>query len=79
MAVQRDRKTLDYDAPIAQYWPEFAQNGKEKITTADVCRHEAGLWKLHKKIVPEDLYTEGILQNKIGNIIETDTPFWPND
>ncbi len=31
-AMLVDRGLLEYDAPIAKYWPEFAQNGKEKIT-----------------------------------------------
>jgi CubicO group peptidase (beta-lactamase class C family) len=34
---------LDPDAPVAQYWPEFAANGKEAITVADVLSHRAGL------------------------------------
>jgi CubicO group peptidase (beta-lactamase class C family) len=34
---------LDPDAPVAQYWPEFAVNGKDRITVADVLAHRAGL------------------------------------
>jgi CubicO group peptidase (beta-lactamase class C family) len=34
---------LDPDAPVAQYWPEFAANGKDAITVADVLSHRAGL------------------------------------
>jgi CubicO group peptidase (beta-lactamase class C family) len=34
---------LDPDAPVAQYWPEFAANGKGSITVADVLSHRAGL------------------------------------
>jgi CubicO group peptidase (beta-lactamase class C family) len=34
---------LDPDAPVARYWPEFAANGKESITVADVLSHRAGL------------------------------------
>jgi CubicO group peptidase (beta-lactamase class C family) len=34
---------LDSDAPVAQYWPEFAANGKAAITVADVLSHRAGL------------------------------------
>ena len=30
-------------APVAKYWPEFAANGKEKITVADALAHRAGL------------------------------------
>jgi hypothetical protein len=69
---------LKHEAIISEYWPEFAQNGKEEITTSDVIRHEAGLHKLHKIVPQEDCTTEGILQNKIGHIIETDTALWPH-
>jgi CubicO group peptidase (beta-lactamase class C family) len=29
-----DRGLLSYDAPVADYWPEFAANGKSDITVA---------------------------------------------
>jgi CubicO group peptidase (beta-lactamase class C family) len=38
-----ERGQLDFDKPIAHYWPEFAQNGKAKITVADAMAHRAGL------------------------------------
>lgn len=34
---------LDPDAPIAEYWPEFAQNGKAEITVLQVLTHTAGV------------------------------------
>jgi CubicO group peptidase (beta-lactamase class C family) len=42
-AFLRDQDLLSYDEKVATYWPEFAQNGKENVTVADVLRHEAGL------------------------------------
>lgn len=41
--VLADRGLLDYDAPVATYWPEFAQNGKAAITVRQVLSHSAGL------------------------------------
>jgi CubicO group peptidase (beta-lactamase class C family) len=38
-----DRGLLDLDEPIASYWPEFAQAGKESITVRMVLSHQAGL------------------------------------
>src|SRR4029450_3994163 len=38
-----ERGALDPDAPVAQYWPEFAANGKERIPVAWVLSHRAGL------------------------------------
>ena len=41
-----DRGELDYDDPIARYWPEFAANGKSSITVRDLMTHRAGLSRL---------------------------------
>jgi CubicO group peptidase (beta-lactamase class C family) len=38
-----DRGLIDYDAPVAEYWPAFAANGKASVTVRDVMRHRAGL------------------------------------
>jgi CubicO group peptidase (beta-lactamase class C family) len=34
---------LDIDAPVARYWPEFAQNGKAAITVRQLLTHSSGL------------------------------------
>ncbi|MGZ8690900.1 MAG: serine hydrolase domain-containing protein, partial [Aeromicrobium sp.] len=44
--VLASRGLIDYDAPVARYWPEFAQNGKEDTTVADVLTHSAGLHRM---------------------------------
>jgi len=38
-----DRGLVDYDEPVATYWPEFAQNGKDRILVRHVMSHSAGL------------------------------------
>jgi CubicO group peptidase (beta-lactamase class C family) len=38
-----DRGQIDLQAPVARYWPEFAQAGKEKITIAMVMSHRSGV------------------------------------
>lgn len=38
-----DRGLLDLDAPVAAYWPEFAQAGKSEITVRMVLSHQSGL------------------------------------
>lgn len=38
-----DRGLLDYDKPVAEYWPEFAANGKADITVRELLAHRAGL------------------------------------
>jgi CubicO group peptidase (beta-lactamase class C family) len=38
-----DRGVLSVDAPMADYWPEFAANGKEGVLVRHVLGHTAGL------------------------------------
>lgn len=38
-----DRGVLELDAPVARYWPEFAQAGKEGITLRHVLSHRSGV------------------------------------
>ncbi|HEX6241884.1 MAG TPA: serine hydrolase domain-containing protein, partial [Polyangiales bacterium] len=53
----RDRGLVDYDAPVAQYWPEFAQNGKQNITLRHLLNHSAGLYNAFQLIEQaDDLY-----------------------
>jgi CubicO group peptidase (beta-lactamase class C family) len=42
-----DRGLIDYDVPMAEYWPEFGANGKSQITVREVMRHRAGLSHLN--------------------------------
>lgn len=44
------RGLVDYDQPIATYWPEFAQNGKANISLADVLSHQSGLYDIRNII-----------------------------
>lgn len=41
---------LAYDTPVAQYWPEFAQNGKEHITLRHMLSHQSGLYDIRNLI-----------------------------
>jgi CubicO group peptidase (beta-lactamase class C family) len=41
---------LDLDAPVARYWPEFGQAGKEAITIAMVMSHRSGAIGPHKRL-----------------------------
>lgn len=38
-----DAGSLDYDTPVARYWPEFAQQDKESLTVRQLLGHRAGL------------------------------------
>lgn len=43
VGVLVDRGELDLDAPVARYWPEFAQAGKAGVTVAQLLSHQAGI------------------------------------
>jgi CubicO group peptidase (beta-lactamase class C family) len=45
-----DRGQLEYDKPIAMYWPEFAQNGKDKVTVRHLLCHESGLYDVRSLV-----------------------------
>ncbi|HUC05957.1 MAG TPA: serine hydrolase domain-containing protein [Acidimicrobiales bacterium] len=38
-----ERGELDVDAPVATYWPEFAQAGKDELPVLSLLTHQAGL------------------------------------
>lgn len=48
--ILADRALVDYDQPVARYWPEFGQAGKERITVRQLLCHEAGLYPLRSRI-----------------------------
>jgi CubicO group peptidase (beta-lactamase class C family) len=51
-----DRGLLDFDAPVASYWPEFAQNGKAKIPVRFLLSHQSGLAGFSEPVTLEQLY-----------------------
>jgi CubicO group peptidase (beta-lactamase class C family) len=51
--ILADRGIVDYDAPVAKYWPEFAANGKEKITVAQAMSHQSGLHYLPRPLTAD--------------------------
>ena len=55
-AMLVDRGRLAYDAPVARYWPEFAQGGKQAITVDQVMSHQAGLDGVNGPINDAELY-----------------------
>jgi CubicO group peptidase (beta-lactamase class C family) len=41
-----ERGRLDYDAPVAAYWPAFGARGKDRVTVRDALTHRAGVPQL---------------------------------
>jgi len=46
MALAHSRGLFEYDERMAKYWPEFAQQRKDKITIRQLLGHQAGLYAL---------------------------------
>ena len=47
---------LDFDAPVSEYWPEFAQAGKGDIPVRWLMSHRAGMAAVSRPLVTEDLF-----------------------
>jgi CubicO group peptidase (beta-lactamase class C family) len=72
MALAHSRRLFDYDEPIAKHWPEFAQQGKEKITVRQLLAHQAGLFALDERV---DLRLEADL-DRLAVILARQKPTW---
>jgi CubicO group peptidase (beta-lactamase class C family) len=60
-----DRGLIDYDTPVATFWPEFGANGKADITVRDVMRHCAGLSQLNG-VSKADLLDHQAMEERIA-------------
>lgn len=60
-----DRGLIDYDAPVAEYWPEFGANGKSDITVRKVMRHRAGLSAL-RGASKDDLLDHELMEQRMA-------------
>ena len=74
-----DRGFMEYEEKVCTYWPEFGQNGKDKITVADVLRHEAGLAHIKDALNIYDILRDNIKDNAIGQMIEKCEPYFPTN
>jgi CubicO group peptidase (beta-lactamase class C family) len=63
---------LDLDAPVVEYWPEFAQAGKEQLTVEQLLSHRAGLaWVDEAPTLEEALAWEPMIR-----ALERQGPAW---
>lgn len=53
--IQAERGLLDYDQPIARYWPEYGCNGKAQITVRDALTHRTGTPQMPANTTPESI------------------------
>jgi CubicO group peptidase (beta-lactamase class C family) len=67
-ALQENK--IDIGQRVAEFWPEFAQAGKENITLAQLLSHQAGLAALDQKV--DVLDYEAVIE-----ALEKQKPNWP--
>ncbi|KBR64814.1 hypothetical protein X425_01450 [Mycobacterium avium XTB13-223] len=60
-----DRGLLDYDQPVARYWPQFGANGKSAITVRDLMGHLAGLSQLNG-ITRSELLDHRLMEDRLA-------------
>jgi CubicO group peptidase (beta-lactamase class C family) len=61
---------IELDRRVAEFWPEFAQAGKDKITVAQLVSHQAGLCALDRRV--DVLDYDAVIQ-----ALEAQEPLWP--
>jgi CubicO group peptidase (beta-lactamase class C family) len=72
LALAHSRGLLDYDERVCTYWPEFAQQGKERITVRQLLAHQAGLFELD---APLDRSLVGDL-DRLAVVLAHQKPAW---
>jgi CubicO group peptidase (beta-lactamase class C family) len=73
LALAHSRGWLDYDARVARYWPEFAQQGKEAVTVRQLLAHQAGLFALDVPLERELLADF----DRLAAVLARQKPAWP--
>jgi CubicO group peptidase (beta-lactamase class C family) len=61
---------IDINQSVAEFWPEFVQAGKEKVTLAQLLSHQAGLCALDRRV---DVLDYGA----VIRALEAQKPLWP--
>jgi CubicO group peptidase (beta-lactamase class C family) len=67
-----DRGELDLQSPVAEYWPEFAQAGKQDVTVAMVMGHRSGVIGPRTRLTP----VETLDWNSVCAHIAKAEPWW---
>ncbi|MGH7986611.1 MAG: serine hydrolase domain-containing protein [Candidatus Binataceae bacterium] len=67
-----DQGKLDLDAPVAKYWPEFAQAGKGSIPVSYLLNHQAGLAAIRTPLKHEELFS----WEKVTSELARQEPWW---
>lgn len=75
LALLADRGQLDWDAPVAAYWPGFAAAGKGAITVRTLFNHRAGLLGLDEAVTLDDCVLPE-RHERLVRLLERQRPLW---
>lgn len=70
-----DRGQLDWESPVADCWPAFAQADKRAITVRQLLQHQAGLAALDAPLTLEDCVLPE-RREKVREALERQRPQW---
>ena len=70
--VLASRGKLDIDAPVAGLWPEFAQHGKERVTTRMMLDHSSAVPAVRAKVKEDGPYDWDYMTGRLAD----EVPFW---
>lgn len=73
MALAHSRGLLDYDERVSTYWPEFAQQGKGRITVRQLLAHQAGLYAFDER--PTMSLVADL--DRLAIVLARQKPAWP--
>lgn len=73
LAMLADRGRLDVDAPVSDYWPEFAAAGKQHVRVSELLAHQAGLPAVRARL-PDDAHIDW---NVMTAALAAERPWWP--
>ncbi len=73
IAMLVDRGVLDYEAPVARTWPEFAVGGKQDVSLGDLMAHRGGLPGCGRPVTIEDFYA----WQPVVDCLAAMAPMWP--
>jgi CubicO group peptidase (beta-lactamase class C family) len=72
LAVAHSQGRFDWDDSVANYWPEFAQNGKAAITVRQLLSHQAGLSVVDVPLEPPKLAN----LDELAKVLAAQRPSW---
>lgn len=53
--VQAERGLIEYDKPLAAYWPEFSGDARERVTVRHVLTHRSGMYPMPADVTPAQI------------------------